>query len=167
MNNKTSQFSFRILSLDFILLTISFFALNYYKRGTLVLSPPYYIKLLIAFYIMWLFVSLIIKKFHLDSYKSYWDMIWISTKSTAFIGYLVSFMVVLMGLPVFSRIHIFGTCLLLFFFSTVVFSACYVRNGNERTVRAESDAIAAKIKPNTSIFLMLADFVVITALFLR
>ena len=126
MNNKTSQFSFRILTLDFILLTIAFFALNYYRRGTLILSPHYYIKLLLAFYFIWLFVSLLIKKFHLDSYHNYRDAILLFAKSAIFNAYLVSLMVVLLGLPVFSRVHIFGTCLLLFFLNVVAFSLFYL-----------------------------------------
>jgi len=74
MTKKTLHFSFRLLALDFNLLNISFFLMNYWKRGTSVLSPLY-LKLLIAFYIIWLVVSLLTKKFHFGSYTGYWDVI--------------------------------------------------------------------------------------------
>jgi response regulator of citrate/malate metabolism len=51
MTKKTAHFSSILLALDFNLLNISFFLMNYWKRGTFVLSPLY-LKLLIGFYIV-------------------------------------------------------------------------------------------------------------------
>jgi hypothetical protein len=41
MPKKSYQFFFKLLALDFNLLNISFFAMNYFKRGTFALSPKY------------------------------------------------------------------------------------------------------------------------------
>ena len=166
MNNKTSQFSFRILALDFILLTISFFALNYYKRGTLILSPDYYIKVLIAFYFIWLFVSFLLKKFHLDSYDNYRDAILLFVKSAIFYAYLVSLMVVLLGLPAFSRVHIFGTCLVLFFLNVVVFSLLYFGAAKKIEIGGfKKRGLKAQSISDFSVMLISADFLIITVLF--
>ena len=166
MNNKTSHFSFRILALDFILLTVSFFALNYYKRGTLILSPHYYIKLLIAFYFIWLFVSFLIKKFHLESYYNYRDATLVFIKSAVFNAYLVSLMVVLLGLPVFSRVHIFGTCLLLFFLNIVIFSLIYLGGAKKiRIGELKKQGLKTQSTSDFTVMLILADFLIITVLF--
>jgi len=85
------------LALDFNLLNISFFLINYWKRGTFVLTPPY-LKLLVAFYIIWLLVSLFTKKFHVGSYTGYWKIMLLFAKSAIFNTFILSLMVVLMGL---------------------------------------------------------------------
>ena len=41
MSKKFYQFFFQLLAVDFLLLNIAFFAMNYWKRGTLALSPIY------------------------------------------------------------------------------------------------------------------------------
>ena len=164
MTKKTSHFSFVLLALDFNLLNISFFLMNYWKRGTFVLSPMY-LKLLIAFYIIWLFVSLVIKKFHFGSYTGYWDVILLFTKSAIFNAFTLSFMVVLMGLPVFSRIHVFGTCAFLFLMNLTIFSIYYVSAGKAKFAHLKKEQIEPKGKPEISIFLSLGDFLLIAILF--
>ena len=166
MNNKASRFSFRILILDFIFLTISFFALNYYKRGTLILSPNYYIKLLIAFYCIWFCVSLLIKKFRIDSYYHCRDALLLIVKSAVFYAYLVSLMVVIIGLPAFSRIHIFGTCVLLFFLNLMAFALFYL-SSTQKFIKTEFKRQDSKTKLSTdfAVILILADFFIITVLF--
>ena len=119
MTKKTAHFSFKLLALDFNLLNISFFALNYWKRGTFAFSPAY-LKLLFGFYIIWLGVSILIKKFRFDPSTSYWDAIILYTKSAILNAYCVSVMVVLWHLTGFSRVHIYGTCALLFLMNTII-----------------------------------------------
>ena len=164
MDKKKSYFSFSLLILDFILLTISFFAMNYYKQGTLNLSPMN-MKLLITFYIIWLFVSLFVTKFHLTGYKSYWAAVILLTKSTVFNAYCVSFMVVMMGLIVYSRIHIFGTFTLLFALEFAIFSIYYLSKPKEEIVQAKGFDVEVQGKPEFSIFLLLSDFLLVSLSF--
>jgi hypothetical protein len=164
MSKKSYQFFFKLLAVDFNLLNISFFAMNYWKRGTFVLSPMY-LKLLIAFYIIWLFVSLLIKKFHFGSYTGYWDVILLFTKSAIFNAFSLSFMVVLMGLPAFSRLHIFGTFVLLFLMNIAIFSIYYASTGKAKIAHLKKEQIEPKEKPRISIFLSLGDFLLVAILF--
>jgi len=120
-DKENLHFPLSLAVFDFFLLNISFFAMNYWKRGTFELSPIY-IKLLIAFYIIWLFVSLFTKKPHLNSYKNYSSALALFTKSTIFIAYCISLFVVMTGMAGFSRVHVFGTCSILFFLGIVMFS---------------------------------------------
>ena len=80
MPNKRTQFYFILLAIDFNLLNISFFALNYWKRG-FVLSPMY-VKLLFALYLMWLGVSFLTDKFRFDPNAGYWGTIILYAKAT-------------------------------------------------------------------------------------
>ena len=164
MTKKALQFSFVLLALDFNLLNISFFLLNYWKRGTLLLSPQY-LKLLVSFYVIWLIVSLFIKKFHVGSYTSYWVAMLLFAKSALFNVFCLSATVVLMGLPGFSRIHVFGTCATLFLMNITIFSIYYVSGGKAKIHYLRKDQIASKGKPEISIFLISVDFLLIGILF--
>jgi hypothetical protein len=125
MTKKSYIFPFTLAVFDFLLLNVSFFGMNYWKRGTFELSPLY-VKLLIAFYFIWLFVLLFIKKFRLDFGKGYWALLRFYARSTIYMVYCVALMVVIMGLYRFSRLQVFGTCGLFFIGEIVVVSFCYV-----------------------------------------
>ncbi len=127
---------------------------------------PLYLKLLIAFYIIWLIVSLLTKKFNFGSYTGYWDAIILFTKSAIFNAFSLSFMVVLMGLPAFSRLHIFGTFGLLFLMNIAIFSIYYASVGKANIAHLKKEQIEPKGKPRISIFLALGDFLLIAILFL-
>jgi Bacterial sugar transferase len=164
MNNQNSHFSIRLLVLDFLLLNISFFLINFWKRGTIVLSLNY-VKLLIVFYFIWLIVSLLIRKYEFGSYKSYADSIILFGKSAAFNAYVVSLMVVILGVPGFSRIHVFGTCLFLFFLNAILFSIFYLSGGKSKIGKFAELNLRAKLKSQLSVVMILGDFLIITAIF--
>ena len=126
---------------------------------------PMYLKLLIAFYIIWLFVSLVIKKFHFGSYTGYWDVMVLFTKSAIFSSFSLSCMLVLMGLPGFSRIHIFGTCALLFLMNIAIFSVYYASAGKAKIAHLKKEQIGPRGKLEISIFLSLGDFLLIGIIF--
>jgi len=102
MEKKTYLSPFTLGLFDFFLLNVSSFGMNYWKRGTFDLSPLY-IKLLIAFSFIWLFVSLFTKKFRFDFYRSYRALLLLLTRSTIYIVYCVAIMVVAMGQRVCQR----------------------------------------------------------------
>jgi len=164
MSKKSYHFFFKLLALDFNLLNISFFAMNYWKRGTLALTPIY-VKLLFAFYLIWLLVSLFTKKFHPNYFNNYRDVISVLVKNSLFIVYCTSFMVVIMGLPAFSRLHVFGTIGILLFSELIIFSIYYNSIANGKAVPFEEVDSAAKEQPNLSVFLFISDFLIITFIF--
>ena len=164
MSNLKRNTSLLAFFVDFILLNISFFVLNYFKRGNFKLSPAY-IKLLIAFYIIWIFVSLFTKKFRVDTCKSYFRWLLLYTKSIIFIAYSISFMVVIMGLAAFSRLYIFGTCVMLLILEILLFTIYYVSIGKNRVDQLKEIDRKALFKPKISIFLLVSNFLLISFAF--
>ncbi len=151
---------------DFLLLNISFFGMNYWKRGTFELSLLYF-KLLIAFYFIWLFVSFFTKKFRFDFYKSYRALMLLLARSTIYMVYCVALMVVIMGLHGFSRLQVFGTSGLFFIGEVIIFSFCYVMIYRAKIAYAGTDYAKPKPKPKPKHLLVLSvsDFLLITLIF--
>ncbi len=165
--NRSRAISPFILGLvSFFLLNISFFGMNYWKRGTFELSLLY-VKLLIAFYFIWLFVSLFTKKFRFDFYRSYRALMLLLTRSTIYIVYCVALMVVIMGLRGFSRLQVFGTCGLFFIGEVILFSFCYVMIRRTKVAYAGTDYAKPKPKPKPKHLLVLSvsDFLLVTFIF--
>ena len=103
----------RIAAIDFVLLNISFFLINLFKRGTLSL-PDGYITLLLIFYMCWFFTCIMGKKFRAESYSTYGKGIFTAFKSSIYLTYVITLLVVVFGFAYYSRVHIFSTCLALF-----------------------------------------------------
>jgi len=164
MNKKTVNFSFLLFISDFLLLNISFFALNYWKKGTFELSPIY-VKLLFVFYIIWLSVSFFTKKFHFDSYKNYSSALVLFTKSTVFIAYGISLFVIMTEMAELSRLHVFGTCAVLFVLETVMTLIYYVCVGKASFANARDVDISALAKSKVSASLIVSDFLLLTIVF--
>ena len=164
MFKKSYNFPFTLAVFDFFLLNISFFGMNYWKRGTFELSPLY-LKLLISFYIIWLFVSLFTKKFHPNSYKNYSSALVLFTKSNIYIAYCISIMIVMMDLAAYSRLHVFGTCTLLFIMEAVMVSIYYVRMRNGNVANARDVDISVPDRSRISFSLMISDFLLLTIVF--
>ena len=164
MVKKSYISPFTLAVFDFFLLNSSFLVMNYWKRGTFVLSPLY-VKLLIAFYFIWLVVSLFTKKFRFDFYKSYRALMLLLVRSTIYMVYCMVLMVVFMGLPAFSRLHIFGTCALLFLMNIVIFSICYASVGEAKIAYAGTDYAKPKPKPKHLLVLSVSDFLLVTFIF--
>ncbi len=112
-------------------------AMNYFKHATFVLSPSYYVKLLIAFNLIWLIVSILMKKHNVGAYRNYRYAIMLFAKSAIIAGYIVCFMVEITGLFAFSRLHIFGTLLLVLFGEIIVFSIYYFINNRTSDIHDE------------------------------
>lgn len=145
--------------IDFLLLNISFFAMYYWKRGTLDLSSRY-AQLLIATYLIWIFVSLLTKKFRLIAHKNYWDGIFLYVKSGVYAAYCAAVIVVMMGLTELSRVQVFGTWGLLVVQEVVVFSICWLTGDRSRIFNEETGK-RIREKYSFSRFLLVSDFVLI------
>ena len=164
MNRSRAISPFILGLISFFLVNVSFFGMNYWKRGTFELSSLYF-KLLIAFYFIWLFVSLFTKKFRFDFSKSYRALMLLLTRSTIYVVYCVALMVVLMGLHRFSRLHVFGTCGLFFIGEVIIFSFCYVMVHRADVAYAGTDYAKPKPKPKRLLVLSVSDFLLVTFVF--
>lgn len=155
-----------IVLIDLLLLTISFFLCNLFKRGTLALSPDY-ILLLFLFYLCWFITSLMGKKFRSSSYSTFGSGIYVFLKSTLYLTYAITFMVVVFGLATYSRLQIFSTCALLFFLECFVWSVYNRRFHRRKTDTPSFKNLISffKIDLNFSYLLVGMDFVCVMGSF--
>jgi lipopolysaccharide/colanic/teichoic acid biosynthesis glycosyltransferase len=136
------KITWQIPIIDFILVNIAYFGMQYYKRGTLHLVPHLYFNLLILFYVLWLVISLATGKFNLYNFPNLKNGFLVLGRCAVFKMYSLSFIVVIMGLYAYSRVQIFGTCILLFILEITAFAVFYgtigkkiVQNHREYHVR--------------------------------
>ena len=167
MTRRSLQFYIQTLFINFLFLNIAFFAIHYYRKGTFSLSPIGYVKLLFAFYLIWLIVSFFTKKFQMRSFSNFSDVFLIVSKNALFLAYGVSLMIVILGLPAFSRLQIYGTVVSLYIGELVLFSSFYyARIGRFPRVEAKSEPGEVKKKVSLSFPLVLFDFLVLSLLFI-
>ena len=121
MDNTDNKSSYFLLLLDFSLLNIAFFSINYWKRDTLHLNISY-TRLLVIFYIVWILISVITQKFKKLNYRDYSKAIAVSSKAAIYSLYFTALIIVLTGLGNYSRLHVFGTWILLFFTEAAIFN---------------------------------------------
>ena len=114
------RISARLLIADFVFFNVSFFALNYYKRGTIDLDQDYQ-KLLLIFYGLWVISSLITRKFDKDTARNYWNALAACIKSMLLMTSVMALLVFAVRLHHFSRMQIFGTLGILFFFEIFLY----------------------------------------------
>ena len=91
-----------IAGVDFFLLTFLFFLINLLKRGTLGLSREY-TELLRLFYLCWFITFIMAKKFRSASFSMYCTGVFVSFKAGLYLTYTIVFLVVVLGLPGYSR----------------------------------------------------------------
>jgi len=101
----------RIMYMDFFMLNFAFFISYFFKRGNLDLTESY-VNLFLMFCLCWFAASIVAKKFNPSSYSTYGKGIATSLKSSLYLTYLITFVVVVFGLAEYSRVHVFSTCLM-------------------------------------------------------
>ncbi len=113
--------SIKLFIIDFFLLNISFFLCYFLKRGHFDLSEMY-VSLLCMFYLCWFISSIMGNKFKSSSLTNYGAGIKTFLKSSLYLTYLITFLVVIFGLVSYSRIHIFSTCIMIFILDVLFWS---------------------------------------------
>ncbi|MCG8548831.1 MAG: sugar transferase [Desulfobacterales bacterium] len=111
----------KIMAVDFVLLTVSYFLWQCIKRGSIGLDASYF-SLLWGFYGCWILSSVLARKFRVKSYQTYGDGVLVCLKSGIYLMYLIALMIVLLGLFHYSRLHVFGTCATLTVFNVLAWS---------------------------------------------
>jgi hypothetical protein len=163
--DRRSRYSHRFLTvkkivlIDFLLLSVAFLICHYLKHNNF--RPDVaYTKLLLLFYMCWAFSGMMGNKFRVSSFQAFGPGVWTCFWSTVYLTYLISFLVVVLGLAGFSRLHIFGTCLLLFGLEVTawsVFNKVFNRRATDR-VSLENILGPLKVVKNISYSLMFMDF---------
>ncbi len=135
---------------DFFIFNIAYFLCNFLKRGTFNLTGNY-TMLLFLFYICWFVASFTAKKFEEESYLTFKNGLRCFGRSSLYMLYCIAFAVVFLGVPGFSRVQLFSTCLATFFIESLVWFVYYKsqkREGYEyRNVKSDSPKVAATTSP--------------------
>jgi len=163
INRNDEYFKIACVAADFLLLNIAVLIMNIVKYGTVGL-PSRYTGFLILFYLTWLFVSLLSRKFHPDQadFKNY---LMLHIRTFVLMAYFISFAVVFLRLSHLSRVYIFGACLLYFIMGTVLFLIGFLK-GYEGPHRAYTEQ--GTFKPQNSrmsIFLLISDLFLLYLVF--
>ena len=161
MSDKNSHFSLLFFGLEFLILNTAFMAVNYFKYATFVLSPFYYINLLVTLNLIWLFVSILMKKHNAGAYRNYRYGIMLLVKSAIIAGYIVCFIFIFTELFAFSRLLIFGTLFLILLGEIIVFTIYYLVADRTSVITDEKTKAGIFQKQRISTRLLIYDFLLI------
>ncbi|EMS77688.1 sugar transferase [Desulfotignum phosphitoxidans] len=100
---------FRLIAVDFLLMTLAFWVVNGAKRGTLEL-PEGYGVLLGLFYGAWVVSGVVGKKFVPGEYAGGREGARTLVKSALYLAFTIAFVVVMFGMVKYSRVQVFATC---------------------------------------------------------
>ena len=161
---KLRFMALHVCIIDAMIMLFSVFSVSYAKQGTIILSPDF-LKFLLIVTGAWLLGSTLFNKFNHDFTSGYQRGVILITRSSLAILFIIVNTLVLTGFHGYSRIKVLGACALFFLLETVVFSAYYAlaRQENVQARPAEPDAKLAT--GSTSLFLLVSDFVILTASF--
>jgi lipopolysaccharide/colanic/teichoic acid biosynthesis glycosyltransferase len=162
---ERGKYSLSFFIIDLILAVVSFYIMNYIRRGSFTLEPHYYVKLFILFCITWITILLLSKKYALASYPSLKSTFLLIAKTITYQVYLLALIVVFMGLYALSRKQILGSCLILFFLEIICYSSYYALIGKKLSDIHFSDSyLKIKVK-NFSLYLLFNDFIILVTSF--
>ena len=100
---------FRLVVVDFVLLTAAFFAVSLVRRGSAAL-PEGYGVLLWVFCGAWVVSGVMGKKFVPAEYAGFRVGVRTLVKSAVYLALTIAFVVVIFGMVQYSRVHVFATC---------------------------------------------------------
>ncbi len=123
-------FSNTFFLLEFLLITLSFFAIHFLKIGTLRLQESYE-EVLLLIYFLWIFTGLIVHRFQIPEEKNYFRMIYPFVKSN-FIVLSIASLFVFGFRTGFSRLLVFGSLGVYACFEILVISLYYIHNLQKR-----------------------------------
>jgi hypothetical protein len=110
---------------------------------------------------MWLLVSLLTKKFQYESYEKYGHGLLVLIRADLFLLFSISFVVVIFNAGGYSRIHIFGTCALLFMIEFVILTSHFIFFKKDKT----SESISEKKSREIIYPLLIGDFILLLIAF--
>ncbi len=112
--HKIKKFSFTLFFSDFFSLGISFYLINYFKRGSFELTTDYE-KLLLVVFAVWLSASLFTRKFEKKPYRNVYYAISPHVKTIIIMVATMAVIVFAFRFFYYSRLQIFGAFTLLLF----------------------------------------------------
>ena len=112
--------SYNLMFIDMFLVLISFFLVHFLKNHTVVLADTYE-QIILAFYALFIPMSMVTGKYDKENFSHFHDAIPPAFKTM--IGIMAAFSILVFALRLFyfSRIMVFGTAAMVFFFEVLVF----------------------------------------------
>ena len=164
--SKPVRHNFVIGLIDFFLLNVALFSMQFIKRGNLELSAIY-IELFVVFYLTWIGVSLFMRKFRKIIGKTFFDSLVLIIKSNMAIVFIVSFSIVLWAqLTVVSRMQTFGACGAFFLLELLAFLSFYILSGNKFIDKQRSGIKDKTASATTYHPLLFIDIVLLITIFI-
>lgn len=166
---KSVRHKFLICFIDFLLLNVALFSVQFIKRGSFELTSIY-IKLFIIFYFAWIGVSLFMRKFQQVFGRTFFESLVLIIKSNIVIVYLVSFSIVLWAhLTVVSRMQAFGVCGAFCILELVGFPLFYILGGIKFAAKEKEQGSKKKektISASTNYLLVFIDTALLFIIFI-
>ncbi|MCA1786285.1 MAG: sugar transferase, partial [Desulfobacteraceae bacterium] len=132
---------FRLVGVDFLVMTLAFFLVNGAKRGTFAL-PEGYGLLLGLFYGAWVVSGVLGKKFEPGAYAGFRDGVRTLVKSCVYLAFTIAFVVVMFGLVRYSRVQVFATCGVVLGLELVVWAVAVRLWGVPRSRESGEEAVS-------------------------
>jgi hypothetical protein len=149
--------------MDFVILNVSFFLVYFARLGSFRISRNY-INLLMLFYVFWLFISAVARKFRLEP-LALRNSALLLLKSALALLYAISFCVVFLKFPFYSRLQIFGTCLLMLILELAFFSLVPFGRSPAKVWEDAKKQAALPRHFKTSVSLLISDFILLNVVF--
>jgi len=133
-----SNISPSLLAADAFLLGLSFFLVNFLKRGSFRLEP-FYLELLLLLLGLWLAVSFVTRKYDHSGFQNYSYALAVCVKTAFLATAIISVLIVAFRLDYFSGFQIYGCLLVLLVFEAAFFCVYFLfRAGRARQDDVES-----------------------------
>ncbi len=168
MNNHKKQSGIHLLTLalDFILLNIAFVILVMVKYKTFRLESRS-TRMLFVFYSTWVLIACLSKKFKARDKSSFINELALFTRDAILLTYFISLVVVLKSWSDFSRIHLFGTCLLYLVLQVIMTSLFFLfakENASEKVKIVVTGT--PLLRPKLNLLLLVYDLIMLVCAFL-
>lgn len=110
-----------LIFLDLLLVAIAFLIVAWYKPATISLVIPFYFNSFLLFIGIWLFISLITKKYNFFTQKIFRDSIITILIANFTVAAVSSILIYIFNLYYYSRLIVFGTIIISTFFEFFLF----------------------------------------------
>lgn len=150
-----SRVSWPLAGVDFVLVGVSFFLVNYLKRDNFNVLPDYE-KLLLLIYGVWFACSLATKKFEQLDYTNYYHAFWPWIKASFLMAFCLGIILFMFRFIYFSRIQVFGSVVLLLVLEFLFYRLYFVnrkmppKNGDIESMEQMKNILKQKFLPLTT-----------------
>jgi len=161
---KIRGLSLIIFLIDFLLLSVAFYAVSHWEQKTRDVSD-FSGKLQAGAYFLWVPIFFLARKHRPDIYLRFRRAALIYTKSALFLAYGLSFMIVFFNWGSASRLRVFGTCLIWLLLELSILTVAYLAFGKRWNHQPAPEPHQPASRPSISPFLFVSDLLLFALCF--